>query len=289
VVEAEAAVMHRHGFTILAALAALGLVVVGGRAMVVADASDQISPSALVPAFVFGVWVPLAVLLYAIRRRRVATVVLAFCVGLSVNVVFLANAVPANAAASNSSTFYWTLGSGFGCTPGIHNAPQTNVNDGSSGPGSAGVTYTDCSDTFSSGQSLAAGTTTANLSFWNTSASKDCTITAELQHHHAASSTESSLGVSGTITIPANTNTVTTFNWSWATSAATFADGDRLYFMLHWTGTGSNCNSAGTQYTTLAQPAYFTTATIGPETILGLLLFAPALPFAARWWKRRRP
>jgi hypothetical protein len=256
--------------------------------MAVAEANLTDS-AILVPAFVFGLWIPLAILLYAIRRQRVAVVALAFCLGLTVNVAFLANAVPANAAATNSSTFYWTLGSGFGCTPGIHNAPQTNANDGSTGPGSAGVTYTDCSDTFSSGQSLAAGTTTANLSFWNTSASKDCTITGELQHYHAASSTASTLGVSGTITIPANTNIVTTFNWSWATSAATFADGDRLYFMLHWTGTGSNCNSSGTQYTTLAQPAYFTTATIVPETVAGLLLLAPAIPVAARWWKRRRP
>ena len=276
-------------FGAVCVLVALGLLAVGMRALVVADANPLVTASTLLPAFIFGVGLPLAVLLYAVRRQRVAVVALAFCLGLTVNVAFLANAVPANAAASNSSTFYWTLGSGFGCTPGIHNAPQTNVNDGSTGPGSAGATYTDCSDTFSSDQSLAAGTTTANLSFWNTSASKDCTITGELQHYHAASSTASSLGVSGTITIPANTNTVTTFNWSWATSAATFADGDRLYFMLHWTGTGSNCNSSGTQYTTLAQPAYFTLATIVPENVLGLLLLAPALPIGARWWKRRRP
>jgi hypothetical protein len=286
-VEAEAAVTRR--FVVGSALVALALLVVGVRALVAAGADPMVPPTALVPAFVLGLWVPLAVLLYAVRRQRVAVVALAFCLGLTVNIAFLANAVPANAAASNSSTFYWTLGSGFGCTPGTHDARQTNLNDGSSGPGSAGVTYTDCSDIFSSAQSLAAGTTTANLNFWNTSASKDCTITAELQHYQAASSTASTLGVSGTITIPANTNTVTTFNWSWATSAATFADGDRLYFMLHWTGTGSNCNSSGTQYTTLAQPAYFTTATIVPETIVGLLLLAPALPFAARWWKRRRP
>jgi hypothetical protein len=287
-VEAKAAVMRRRGFAILAALAALGLLVVGARAMVVVDAG-QISAVALVPAFVFGVWVPLAVLLYAIRRQRVATVVLAFCVGLSVNVVFLANAVPANAAATNSSTFYWTLGSGFGCTPGIHNAVQTNANDGATGPGGPGVTYTDCSDTFSSSQSLAAGTTTANLSFWNSSASKDCTVVGELQWWHASSSTASSLGTSSTITIPANTNTITTFNWSWATAAATFANGDRLYFLMTFTGSGSNCNNTALVYTTLAQPSYYTVATIVPENVLGLLLLGPALPFAIRRWKGRRP
>jgi hypothetical protein len=239
--------------------------------------------------FVVGVWVSLAVLLYAVHRHRVAVVVLAFCVGLSVNVVFLANAVPANAAASNSSTFYWTLGSGFGCTPGTHDAPQTNVDDGASGPGSAGRTYTDCSDTFSSGQSLQAGTTIANLNFWNTSGTKDCTINAELQHHHAASDTVTSLGASGTITVPANTNTLTAFNWSWATSAATFADGDRLYFLMTFTGTGSNCNNTTLSYTTLANPTYFTVAMIVPEGAAGLLLLAPMLPIAMREWKRRRP
>jgi hypothetical protein len=242
-----------------------------------------------VPAFVLGLSLPFGVLLYAARRQRVAVVALAFCLGLTVNVGFLANAVPANAAADNSSTFYWTLGSGYGCTAGTHDAKQTNVNDGATGPGSAGRTYTDCSDTFSSGQSLQAGTTVANLNFWNTSASKDCTINAELQHYHAASSTVTSLGTSGTITVPANTNTLTAFNWSWSTSAATFADNDRLYFLMTFTGSGSNCNNTTLSYTTLANPTYFTLATIVPDGVLGLLLLAPALPFAARWWKRRRP
>jgi len=281
-------VRHRRVFIALAALVALALVTVGLRAMAVAEA-NLTDPAILVPAFVFGLWIPLAVLLYAIRRQRVAVVALAFCLGLTVNVGFLANAVPANAAADNSTTFYLTLGSGFGCTPGIHNAPQTNVNDGATGPGSAGRTYTDCSDTFSSGQSVQAGTTIANLNFWNTSASKDCTINGELQHYHAASSTVTSLGTSGTITVPANTNTLTAFNWSWSTSAATFADGDRLYFLMTFTGSGSNCNNTTLSYTTLANPTYFTLATIVPEYIAGLFPLALALPFAARSWKRRRP
>jgi hypothetical protein len=286
-VEAEATVSRR--FVVLCALVAVALLAIGARALMVADGSPLVSPGTVVPAFVFGLWLPLTVLLYAVRRQRVAAVALAFCVGLSVNVVFVANAVPANAAASNSSTFYWTLGSGLGCTPGIHDAVQTNVNDGATGPGASGRTYTDCSDTFSSSQSLAAGTTIANLNFWNTSASKDCTVVGELQWWHAASSTVTSLGTSSTITIPANTNTITAFNWSWATAGATFADGDRLYFLMTFTGSGSNCNSTAVVYTTLAQPAYYTLATIVPENVLGLLLIAPALPLAARWWKRRRP
>jgi len=35
-------------------------------------------------------------------------------------------------------------------------------------------------------------------------------------------------------------------------------------------------------------PSKLTVATIVPEGIAGLLLLAPALPFGARWWKRRR-
>jgi hypothetical protein len=286
-VEAEAAVTRR--FAVVSAIVGAALLVVGVRALAAAGADPLVPQVALVLAFVLGLWVPLLVLLYAVRRQRVAVVLLAFCLGLTVNVVFLANAVPANAAASNNSTFYWTLGSGYGCTPGIHNAPQTNVNDGASGPGSSGRTYTDCSDTFSSGQSLQAGTTIANLNFFNSSGSKDCTIDAELQHYHASGGTVTSLGTSGTITVPANTMTVTAFNWSWATSGATFADGDRLYFLMTFTGSGSNCNNTALIYTTLANPTYFTVATIVPENVVALLPLAIGLPIAARWWKRRRP
>jgi hypothetical protein len=110
-VEAEAPVTRR--FIALGVVVALALLAIGACALIVADASSFVTPATLVLSFVFGLWLPLAVLLYAIRRQRVAVVALAFCLGLSVNVVFLGNAVPANAAASNSSTFYWTLGSGL--------------------------------------------------------------------------------------------------------------------------------------------------------------------------------
>jgi len=38
-----------------------------------------------------------------------------------------------------------------------------------------------------------------------------------------------------------------------------------------------------------SQPSKLTVATVVPEGVAGLLLLAPALPFGARWWKRRRP
>src|SRR5207253_185954 len=49
--------------------------------------------------------IPLFALIYACMRNRVAVVVLAFCVGLSVNVVFLAHATPAAAVTDNSGVF----------------------------------------------------------------------------------------------------------------------------------------------------------------------------------------
>ena len=283
--------MHRRGFAIVSALAAFGLLVVGGRAMVVADASGQISPAALVPAFVFGVWVPLGVLLYAIRRRRVAAIVLAFCVGLSVNVIFLSNAIPADAATNNTSDFFITSGSSFGCGGTVRDLPQTNSGSTRAGfPGGAGVSYTFCSDTFDSGQSLAAGTTTADITLSNSNATKDCSVSGELLWWHTATSTSTTLGTPGATTVPANTNTYTTFSWSWATSGVSpFADGDGLRFIFTFTSSGSNCNNTSLWGTILAQPSKITVATIVPEGVAGLLLLAPALPLGARWWKRRRP
>jgi hypothetical protein len=289
-VEAEAAVIHRRGFAILATLAALGLLAVGARAMLAAGASDQISPVALVPAFVFGVWVPLAVLLYAIRRQRLATVVLAFCVGLSVNVVFLADAVPANAATDNTADFFLTQGSGFGCGGTVRDMTQTNSGAGPfSFSGGAGVAYTFCSDTFASAQSLNAGTTVASPNLTNSSGTKDCDVSGELLWWHASTSTTTSLGTPGTGIVPANTNAYTVITWSWATSGVSFADGDRLRFIFTFTGTGSNCNNTVLWSTTPANPSKITVATIVPEGVVGLLLLAPALPVGVRWRKRRRP
>lgn len=53
-----------------------------------------------------GVVLPLAALVFGARRRQIAVIVLAFAVGRCVNVVYLANGAPANAASDNSSVFY---------------------------------------------------------------------------------------------------------------------------------------------------------------------------------------
>jgi len=73
-----------------------------------------------------------------------------------------------------------------------------------------------------------------------------------------------------------------------ATSATTFATNDRLVFELSVPNDAANCG-VRLSYDETSVPSKLTVATIVPEGVLGLLLLAPGLPFAARWWKRRRP
>ena len=272
----------------LAAIAAAGLLAARAGSM---GGGSAVAGWVLLVAFAIGL--PVAMLVYASAHRRVGVIVLALCVGLSVNVVYVANAVPANAAADNTNQFWFNncCTQTFACPSGIWDLLQSSagLTSNTSRGGGAAVSYTYCSDTFTSAQSLQANTTTANLYMGNGSSSKTCDFTGELLWYHAASSTTTSLGLSATQTIATNTpgTAPTTFNW--ATSAvASFADGDRLYLTLNFTNTGSNCNSSqlntGTVY-----PSNFTTATIVSEIVLGFLLLAPALPLAGRWWKQRRP
>jgi hypothetical protein len=73
-----------------------------------------------------------------------------------------------------------------------------------------------------------------------------------------------------------------------ATSAATFATGERLVLDVSVPNDAVNCG-VRLSYDEATTPSKLTVATIVPEGVLGLLLLAPAVPFAARWWKRRRP
>jgi GT2 family glycosyltransferase len=72
-----------------------------------------------------------------------------------------------------------------------------------------------------------------------------------------------------------------------ATSAATFATGERLQLDVSVPNDAVNCG-VRLSYDEAATASKLTVATIVPEGVAGLLLLAPALPFAARWWKRRR-
>jgi hypothetical protein len=239
-------------------------------------------------AIALGVLLPLLALFYALQRRRAALILLAVGVGLSVNVVYLANAVPANAATDNSSEFFLTSSTSYGCGSGISNMPQTNVDDNLSMPGGAGVNYFFCSDTFASTQSLAAGTITASVALTNSSNTKSCLYYGQLYWWHASTDTTTSLGQSTLQTLPPDILTKTTYTWTWSTSAVTFEDGDRLRFLYRFHSSGSNCSDSTLWGTTLAQPSKITVAVIVPEGIAGLLVLAPTLPIAAQWWKRRR-
>jgi cellulose synthase/poly-beta-1,6-N-acetylglucosamine synthase-like glycosyltransferase/DNA-binding NarL/FixJ family response regulator len=73
-----------------------------------------------------------------------------------------------------------------------------------------------------------------------------------------------------------------------STSGTTFATGDRLVFELSVPNDPGDCG-VRLSYDEAATASKLTVATIVPEGVLGLLLLAPGLPLAARWWKRRRP
>jgi cellulose synthase/poly-beta-1,6-N-acetylglucosamine synthase-like glycosyltransferase len=74
---------------------------------------------------------------------------------------------------------------------------------------------------------------------------------------------------------------------TFSTSGWTFLAGDRLQVVV----TAPNDLNCGVKvsYDSTTTPSKLTVATIVPEGVAGLLILAPALPFAARWWKRRRP
>ena len=274
----------------LVAAALVAMVLLTARAAGLSGESDRLG---LILAVFGGCVLPLGVVAFALRRRRAASLLLAFAVGLSVNVVYLANAVPANAAANNTNQFWFNncCTQTFACPSGIWDLLQSpaGLTSNTARTGGAAVSYTYCSDTFSSSQSLQANTTTANFYVTNSSSSKICDFTGELLWYHAASSTTTSLGMSATQTLATNTPPGSQMSFNWATSAvSSFADADRLYFTLTFTSAGSNCSNSQLN-TGINYPSNFTTATIVSEVVVGFLLVAPAIPLAMRWRKLRRP
>ena len=114
---------------------------------------------------------PLALLVYGLRRHRIAVVILAFNVGLFANVVFLAHAVPAAAVTDNSSVFTFENSTTF--SPPNANMRQNytpSAGTATTCPGTAGYTW-QCSwtsDAFTSGQTMSAGTAQVDLYASNT-------------------------------------------------------------------------------------------------------------------------
>ena len=158
--------MTRRGVTAaIAFLVAIALVGFFARSFGVAETSGPASSSAVIFAFVLGLWVPLFALIYACARKRVVVVMLAFCVGLSVNVVFLAHATPAAAVTDNSGVFTFqstTPASAYGA--GYQNMVQhytPSSGTATTCPPAAGANWmcTFNSDSFSAGQSIPSGGT----------------------------------------------------------------------------------------------------------------------------------
>jgi hypothetical protein len=141
------------------------------RSISAAESSGRASPILEILAFVVGVWLPLFALIYACVRNRVAVVVLAFCVGLSVNLVFLTHATPAAAVTDNSSVFTFENSTTF--SPPNPNMRQNYTPTSPSAttcPGTGGFNW-QCSwtsDTFTTGQTLSAGTAQVDLYGSNT-------------------------------------------------------------------------------------------------------------------------
>jgi hypothetical protein len=169
-VEAKADVRRRvrgPKLVFVAAVAALALVGLALRSFAVAESSGVATPIAEILAFVVGVWLPLFALIYACVRSRVAVVVLAFCVGLSVNLVFLTHATPAAAVTDNSNVFTFKNSSNY--DPPRFDMEQNYTPTASTAtkcPSASGGFNWTCrfvSDQFSPGQSFPTGSATADL------------------------------------------------------------------------------------------------------------------------------
>lgn len=269
----------RLGLTALVVVIAAGILTVGALSLRAAAASGMSDGEALLPVLA-GTALPLAFLVLGwLKLRRPLTVaILAFALGLGANVFFLAMALPAEAAASNASTFYLRNSATLGCTNQdlLQSAP-TSATDATIA-GAKNKVFTFCSDVFSPTQSIATGTAVVMAWFTDTHPSSGCVVTATFERNATA------LG-SATVTIPGSTSAPTQFTWSIPFAGFTFASGDRLKVMLTW-GATAGCQNTSLYYDSTAHPSRLTTTTIVPEHLLPLLLGAPALPFVLRRWRR---
>src|SRR2546428_1487747 len=101
-------------------------------------------------------------------------------------------------------------------------------------------------------------------------------------------SNTTSLG-STTVSISSPSGPTLVSTGSFALAATDFIGGDHLILDISVPDDPNNCPAVRVSYDSTGQPSTLTIASIVPEGVLGLLLLAPALPIAVRWWKRRRP
>jgi hypothetical protein len=157
----------------LATAFAIVVIALAVRSIGIAESSQLVAPVVAIPLFVLGVGLPLLALIYAVSRRRVAVVALAFLVGLSTNVIFLTHAAPAAAVTDNSSVFTFENSTTFSApNPNMRQNYTPTSPSATTCPGAGGFNW-QCSwtsDTFTSGQTFSAGTSQVDLYAGNPSA-----------------------------------------------------------------------------------------------------------------------
>ena len=279
----------RIAVTSVLVLVAAGILAVGVMSIRAAASSRTITVAelAVVPGFL-GTVAPLLLVAYAwLKLKRVGLIAFALFFGISANLVFLANSIPADAVADNTSTFTFKATTAFTTT----NCAGGTLQDMQQGYSSANPTATTfgtnngditfCSDTFTTGQTMSAGTATVTAYLANTNTRKSCTLTSTMSVNGVTSITPTA----GSIIVPLST-TLSIFTKTMSTNAVTFAPGDRLVLDIQWPA--SNCANTTLSYDSTSTPSRVTVATIVPEALGGLLLAAPGVPLLIAWRRRRR-
>src|SRR5438093_1546143 len=147
-------------------LAAAGILTVGALSIRAAATSGIASETDIALPAILGTAVPLlAPALGWLRlRRRMTAIVLAFMLGLGTNIVYLAQAVPAAAVTDNSSVFTFRNTSSFGSHDMVQSyTPAAGTAATCPATLSSNVTCGFTSDTFTTGQTMNAGTAQADL------------------------------------------------------------------------------------------------------------------------------
>ena len=279
----------RIAVTSVLVLVAAGILAVGVMSIRAAAATRTVTTAelAVVPGFL-GTIAPLLLVAYAwLKLKRVGLIAFALFFGISANLVFLANSIPADAVTDNTSTFTFKATTAFtatNCAGGTLQDMQQNYSSANATATTFGASNSDvvfCSDTFTTGQTMSAGTATVTAYLANANTKKACALSSTMSVNGVTSITPTA----GSVTIPAST-TVSIFTWTMNTNAVTFATGDRLVLDIHWPA--SNCASATLSYDSTATPSRVTVATIVPEALGGLLLAAPGVPLLIAWRRRRR-
>src|SRR3989441_1049076 len=158
--------LAQFGLAAAAVLVATGIITVGALSVRAVALSDGLNEQTLAIPAVLGTLVPLLVLaLFWLRlRRRFTALALAFTLGLGTNVVYLAHAVPANAVTDNSSVFTFRNTSSFGTHDMVQNyTPAAGSATTCPATLSSNVICGFTSDTFTTGQTMSAGTAQADL------------------------------------------------------------------------------------------------------------------------------